>query len=233
MTQARAILFDLDETLYPERRFLLSGYAAVAAEVERSTAVPASAVFTHLTRAIRAGRRGEAFQEVCARFAVDHALVPRLLSVYRQHQPRLRLPRAARETLQRMRGSWRIAVVTNGLPDVQQRKVAALGLEGLVDAVILAHACGSGEGKPAPDAFVEALHRLDVCPWQAVMVGDDPVCDIDGARALGIRTIRLRQGVHRRAGAGCRWDADAVVDSLGAVPTLAARLLQEGTEHAA
>jgi putative hydrolase of the HAD superfamily len=233
MTHPRALLFDLDDTLYPERRFLLSGYAAVAAEIERRSGVPAGAVFGYLSRAARSGRRGEAFQDVCARFALDYGLVPQLLSVYRQHEPRLRLPRATRQTLWYLRMSWRIAIVTNGLPDVQRRKVAALGLESFVDAVVFAHACGSGEGKPAPEAFLDALDRLDVSPWLAVMIGDDPVCDIAGARALGLRTIRIEQGRPRHVQSGQPVGADAVVNSLYAVPIVAEQLLQEAAADAA
>ena len=44
-----------------------------------------------------------------------------------------------------------------------------------------------GKVKPDPSIFRAALHRLQVRPRQAVMVGDSPEDDIDGARKLGMR----------------------------------------------
>jgi FMN phosphatase YigB (HAD superfamily) len=59
-----------------------------------------------------------------------------------------------------------------------------------------------GEGgirpKPAPDAFREALRRLEVRPAEAVYVGDDWEADIRGARQAGIRPIWIRHHSVRR-----------------------------------
>jgi putative hydrolase of the HAD superfamily len=80
-------------------------------------------------------------------------------------------------------------VVTNGLREVQARKVAALNLEGLVDAVVYAHDYGSGAGKPDREPFLEALGRLDVPADKTVFVGDDDYCDIFGASRVGMHTV--------------------------------------------
>lgn len=44
-------------------------------------------------------------------------------------------------------------------------------------------------GKPEPPLFRIALRRLGLAPHQAAMVGDSPVSDVAGARALGMRTV--------------------------------------------
>ena len=56
-----------------------------------------------------------------------------------------------------------------------------------VDAALSSGAFG--KVKPDPSIFRAALHRLGVRPRQAAMVGDTPEDDIDGARALGMRTF--------------------------------------------
>jgi HAD superfamily hydrolase (TIGR01662 family) len=46
-----------------------------------------------------------------------------------------------------------------------------------------------GKVKPSPTIFRAALEMLDVEPEEAAMVGDSPVDDVEGARALGMRAF--------------------------------------------
>ena len=223
----RALLFDLDDTLYAERRFMLSGFAAVATAIATRVDAPRRAVFDQLVRAARSGRRATAFQEVCRTWHLDESVVPSLLAIYREHRPCLRLSRLSKAVLGAVHGNWRTAIVTNGPPDVQARKVDALGVSALVDAVILAESYGAGCGKPEPAVFMEALNALAVRPADTVMVGDDPWCDVAGARAVGIQTIRMRRGRLRDAMDTPGAAPDAVVTTLAAVPAVAERLLHE------
>src|SRR5688500_12974006 len=48
-----AVIFDLDDTLYAERRFVLSGYAAVAAAVSSETGMPSRVLYRFLVRRFR------------------------------------------------------------------------------------------------------------------------------------------------------------------------------------
>jgi putative hydrolase of the HAD superfamily len=222
----RALLFDLDDTLYRERRFALSGFAAVAAHVADRHDVPAGEGFRILRDAMKSGRRAEAFQRLATRAGRGEDMVEECRAVYRRHRPRLRLPWVARETLAALRPSWRIGVLTNGLPAVQRSKVEALGVEPLVDAVIYAHEVGAG--KPDPHVFLTACDRLGVRPERTVMAGDDPWCDVDGARRAGIRAIRILQGWHSRVAFGETGPADCTVTSVAGVPQAAQALIQEG-----
>jgi putative hydrolase of the HAD superfamily len=155
--------------------------------------------------------------------------VAELVGIYRRHEPRLRLPRGSRSLLEGLRGSWRLGILTNGLPSVQRAKVKALGVEMLVDAVVYAEEHGAGSGKPDPQAFVEVLARLETPADRAVIVGDDPACDVTGGRRLGMRTVWLERG--RRGGVPGP-SADAIVGSLDEVPAaLEALGIPEG-QHA-
>ncbi len=44
-------------------------------------------------------------------------------------------------------------------------------------------------GKPAPDMFLSALQKAEVAPQQALHIGDHPVDDIQGAQAVGMKTL--------------------------------------------
>lgn len=211
-----AVLFDLDDTLYPWRRFALSGFAAVALEVEQATGADRREVFAALRRAWRNGDRGAELQACAGRFNLPVATIPELIELIRNHEPRLRLPRSARGALVALRAEWSLGIVTNGPPPGQRRKIAALGLPQLVDAVVYACEHGSGAGKPEPEPFETALERLGAAPRQTVFVGNDEHCDIRGAAALGMRTILV--DTYTVFSSGEASEADAVVSSLADVP---------------
>lgn len=226
----RALVFDLDDTLYAERRFALSGFRAVAQFVAATFGADRRAASQSLWRSLRAGRRANAFQTVSDVFALPDGAVEMMRDVYRRHVPELRLPGSSRTVLARARQSWRVGILTNGLPEIQRRKVHALGIEDLVDVVVYAQeTCG---GKPDPAAFRAVCAALGVPESRAVMTGDDPWCDIDGGRRAGLRVIRIRRGIHRHVPSGDTGPADVTVERLAHVPSEAARLIQEGERRA-
>ena len=226
----RALLFDLDDTLYLERRFARSGFRAVASHVADRFGASEFEVAATLMGELRANRRSQAFQRLCQRLDLDESVVGELREVYRRHVPTLRLPRPSWRVLSASRESWRVGILTNGHPAVQRRKVAALGLDSLVDTVVYAHEVGAG--KPDRRVFLAACETLGTQPGSTVMAGDDPWNDVDGARRAGLRAIRIRRGMHAGVDAGETGPADATVGAIADVPAEAERLLQVGAAHA-
>ena len=230
LARRRGLIFDLDDTLYPRERFIRSGFAAVANDLQRRHGVPAGLVFKILSRSFTQGATGREFQVVCAELNLSPKEVPYMVRVFRAHKPNLWLPYESSETLRRLRADgWRLAILTNGLPSVQAAKVAALALAPMVDAVVYAEAITRG-GKPDAAAFEAVLERLDLPADRCVMVGDDPACDIAGARSAHLRTMRLARP-HVTVEPGT--DADLVISSIADVPKLAGGLLELVTLDAA
>lgn len=96
----------------------------------------------------------------------------------------------ALETVVRLKATYKIALLTNGAPDLQREKIAASGLGRLFDAVAV-----SGEhgiGKPKPEIFHKLLSELGVAASEAVMVGNSLERDIAGAKNAGILSIWIR-----------------------------------------
>ena len=77
-----------------------------------------------------------------------------------------------------------MALITNGLSNIQRGKVNRFGLEPFFDCIIIEEEFGVG--KPDPRVFQHALDQLAVQPWETMMVGDNLETDIAGAQSLGI-----------------------------------------------
>lgn len=78
----------------------------------------------------------------------------------------------------------RLALVTNGPSDVQRRKLAATGLQGAFDAVIVS--AELGVIKPDARVYLHACVQLGVGPANAAMVGDSHPNDVEGPLAAGL-----------------------------------------------
>ncbi|MGG7568950.1 HAD family hydrolase [Streptomyces sirii] len=99
---------------------------------------------------------------------------------------------AVLEGLARLRTEeWTIGIATNGASDIQRAKIAATGLDDLIDGVTV-----SGDleiRKPDPRLFQLAVTRcgrnLADGGW---MIGDNPAGDIGGGQQAGLHTIWLR-----------------------------------------
>jgi putative hydrolase of the HAD superfamily len=226
VAERRAVVFDLDDTLYRERRFVLSGLRGVARAIEARHGVPAADTWRVMTRHFRHEGRAALLQAVCRAQNLPLQEIPGWVARIRSHTPDLRLPRGSVAILRRVRAEgYRVGILTNGLPDTQRAKVRALGLRSLVDAIVYADEHADG-GKPHVACFAAVLSALRVSPADAVFVGDHLENDIEGARAAGMRTIWLSVPFAPRPSG-----AHVVVSSLDAVPS-ALRLLKEPHAHA-
>ena len=217
----RAVVFDLDETLHRQRRFTVAGYASVSRWVEQQTGRSSRETFSRLWGMYRRGQGSVAYQTLCAELGWPAERAAILLKYHRAHPTHLRLTRSAELALKAMRPSWRIGILTNGVPELQRRKIDGLGLSAYVDAIVYADALAEG-GKPAQIVFEHACRALGVPAARAVMVGDDSNADVVGGRDAGLRTIWLKRPNRSQPPSSA---VDAVVETLSDVPVVAARLL--------
>ena len=110
----------------------------------------------------------------------------------------------------------RVVLVTNTLSrgDAEVlRDWQRAGLADAIDAVVSSHS--AGWEKPHPEIYRRALELAGVAPREVFMVGDDPVCDVQGAQAVGLRAV-WRRTAHHRLPADVR--PDAVLERLDELP---------------
>ncbi len=88
--------------------------------------------------------------------------------------------------LLRLKGRVRIGSVTNGNADLQ-----TIGLARHFDASVAAPSFGVA--KPDPRIFLEACNLLGVAPQEAVYVGDDLLLDVQGAQRAGLRAVWMNR----------------------------------------
>lgn len=85
---------------------------------------------------------------------------------------------------------YRIAIVSNGSGKVQRSKIARLG--GSPPKAFISGEIGVA--KPRPALFQRAIDWTGSASHETLFVGDDPVCDIAGASAVGMVTCWIAAG---------------------------------------
>jgi len=185
-TGPRLLLSDLDETLLGRREALRRWATAF---VERR-GLDEGAVEVILDENHHGARTRRQFVDALnARFP----LVPPLDLGYLADYVRcFTLDDATAAALRRVRlGGWRIGIATNG-DQPQLDKIDQVGLRSLVDGIAVSAL--DGVRKPDPGLMRLAAQRAGASLEGAWMIGDDPVNDIQGAHAAGIRSVWLRHG---------------------------------------
>ncbi len=221
----RAVVFDLDDTLYPEEHYVLSGFRMVAQYVKNLYDLD---LYDDMHSIYQAGERSNVFGASLARHFkdVEDAVLRKMAHVYWSHTPRIALFDDARICLALLISrNIRVGVITTGPVFVQRRKIKALNLDNLLDAVVYTDdLLGEKEpGRPGVDAFHIMSLQMDVELAEMAFIGDNPLTDFRVPRQLGLPTIRIRRasGDHAPAEALLPEDQpEHVVGTLDQVPAL-------------
>ena len=169
MPRLRAVVFDLDDTLYPESAYVRSGFRALGEWADEQLGVPVEEAYAELEALFREGVRGDTFDRwLAARGIPDAGLVPEMVRVYRAHRPAIEPFPEAPALLDRLRRRYALGVLSDGEVEVQSAKLDSLGLRTLLERM------GS------------------VAAGEAAYLADNPAKDFIAARAAGMRSVRLR-----------------------------------------
>jgi putative hydrolase of the HAD superfamily len=214
--QIHTLVFDLDDTLYPESDYVRGGFEAAGRWLRATYGVQEFATVAH--GLFGAGRRGRIFDEVLPRLGLEARpeLIAGLIVAYREHEPQLSLFADAAEVLEWAGARFQLALVTDGYAEVQKRKIRALGLESRIGCRIITDELGREFWKPNIEPFRRVMEQFVGDSKGYLYVGDNAHKDFLGPRNLGWRTVRIQRphGEHAGYGGLAAESADHEIQSL-------------------
>lgn len=189
---AGVVVFDLDDTLYLERAYVLSGLAAVGRWIAERRGVEG---FAGVAAALfEGGRRGDIFDAALAALGqpATPEFIASLVRVYRRHRPDITLAPDAARWLDRVPSGWAVALISDGPAASQSRKVAALRLvERGIEPIILTDRWGTAFRKPHPRGFRRVQRVYGLAARACIYVGDNAAKDFLGPRRLGWASVQV------------------------------------------
>lgn len=227
---ATHLIFDLDDTLYPERDYALGGFRAAAAWARAELGVAVRV--DDMAALLDAGHLGQLFPQVLAAAKPDHTTddLKEFVRAYGKHKPLLALFDDAAVALDYWQPRVKLGLITDGHAATQHAKIEALALAPRFSEIIATGALGPDRAyhKPHPRAFEMMQAALGAPGDRFVYVGDNLAKDFQAPNTLGWRTIRVDRPshrahrIHKHVTASAGGEPHETIEDLGALRALLA-----------
>jgi putative hydrolase of the HAD superfamily len=190
----KAVVIDLDDTLYPEEEFVYSGFRAVSIYLKQAGFVKKD-LYGLMLQNFKNGNRTEIFNETLKSEKIEpkEELINSLVEIYRSHKPDISLFTDAVSFLDRIHGKKKLGLLTDGYLNVQKNKVAALGIEHFFDIIVFTDEMGRNFWKPHQAGYEKIMNALGVTGNECIYIGDNPTKDFFSANKLGWKTVRIKR----------------------------------------
>ncbi len=131
----------------------------------------------------------------------------------------VRIDENAKAMLKSIHGKYKLGVISNfAIPECVLKLLEASNLDELFDVVVVSGAVN--KRKPSPEIFTSTLKMLDVSAAETVFVGDTIDADIEGPKAVGMKTIYIERRVQKASEKFC---PDQTIKSLSELPLILRR----------
>ena len=178
----KGVIFDLDDTLYSEKDYVRSGYKKIAEYLNDDSA------YEKLWEYFLEGK--PAIDEYLSEIG-KLELKNECLEIYRNQMPDITLYDGVVELIEKLKSKGvKVGIITDGRVEGQKNKLKALGLDKIVEDIIITDELGGVQfRKPNDIAF-----RIMQCRWklnfeEIVYIGDNPRKDFKAPQKLGMRSI--------------------------------------------
>jgi FMN phosphatase YigB (HAD superfamily)/glutathione synthase/RimK-type ligase-like ATP-grasp enzyme len=192
----KAVILDLDDTLYSEKEYIKSGFR----EIEKQFGCINNA-YESLWDAFLKGER--AIDYVLNEQGIySEKLADECLECYRTHLPDIRLYSGIEKTLRNLKESGvKLGLITDGRPEGQRAKIHALGIGELFNEIIITDELGGPQFRKPNDIAFRLMQGKFGIPYEMmVYIGDNPDKDFDAPNSLGMGSIYFanKDGLYSR-----------------------------------
>lgn len=189
----KAIVFDLDDTLYEEITYVYQGFYSVAQHLGKRYHIEAQVLFGDMCKILENKGRGKIFNHICEKYGFMEN-IKELVDVYQKTRPDIKLYKDAEVFLKQLKlRGIKTGLITDGASLVQHRKIEALGIDSIIDSIIVTDDKGREYWKPNKAPFDDMLKNLGCSSDDAIYIGDNPYKDFIGAKEVGMKTIRVQR----------------------------------------
>lgn len=201
MAKIKAIIFDLDDTLISERKYIESGYRHVSNLLADKVNRDSNKIYQLLANLFNISPKNvfnRLFDETGTCYTKE--TISKLVHQYREHRPDISFFDDVIPCVNKLMAEGiKIGIITDGFAVSQNQKLKAVDAFHYFEKIIITDEIGPNKEywKPHPQAFKLMAEELEVAFNEMIYVGDNPEKDFYISSIYPIRTIRVhRKGVH-------------------------------------
>jgi putative hydrolase of the HAD superfamily len=178
------IVFDLDDTLYSEKDYVLSGYKFLSDLIKK---LYSKSTYQSFLEALDRNE-SDVFAYVIVQHRLPESLKEHLILAYRYHTPNIKLHEGAISTLEQLKSkNIPMYLITDGRGITQRLKIISLGIDEFFESIFISEEVGAV--KPELDSF---LAIQSAYPDQSIVyVADNPKKDFIAPKQLGWSSIGI------------------------------------------
>lgn len=183
----KVVCFDLDDTLYKEKDFLISAYSEVAAYAAHYGNATYDMIYNTLLESYK--NNNNPFQKINFLYRIEQPIT-NYLQIYRNHKPVISLSREVKDVLMKLKErDCILGLITDGRSITQLNKIEALGLNSFISDENMIISERFGSEKPSIRNFLYFTNKYPHS--QYTYIGDNPQKDFIAPNLLNWMSICL------------------------------------------
>ncbi|HGH7181643.1 HAD family hydrolase [Bacillus luti] len=220
--EIKAIVFDMDDTLYKEKDYIVSGFKAVDDWIKED--YKKIGFYNIAIQLFDSGERKFVFNKTLEKLNItyDEKLISNLIEKYRLHKPDIQLLDEADWVLSNLTNNVKIGLISDGYLITQERKINALKLKERFHSIILTDELGREYWKPSQLPYEKISKELQVPHRQCVYIGDNLSKDFITAKKLNWITVHINRedGIYRNLIVEQDYKAHYTINNLRKLPDI-------------
>ncbi|HDX9588386.1 TPA: HAD family hydrolase [Bacillus pseudomycoides] len=212
----KAIVFDMDDTLYREKDYIISGFKAVDHWLKNR--YKKTGFYNVAIQLFDSGEKKFVFNKALQQLNInyDEKLISDMLEQFRSHEPDIQLLEEAEWVLHNLIHTIKIGLISDGYLIPQEKKVNALKLKEKFHSIVLTDRFGKEHWKPSQIPYQQMSMELQIPHHQCVYIGDNSTKDFITAKKLGWTTVHInrKNGIYYNLEVEQEYTAHYIINDL-------------------
>ncbi|MDQ0859284.1 HAD family hydrolase [Bacillus sp. V2I10] len=189
----KAVVFDMDDTLYYESDYVRSGMHELEKWVMKNYSV--NGFYGIAMNFFETGENKYIFNKTLdlLKIPYDEKIIQKMINVYRSHKPSILLLDDAKWVLNHIEKKVKVGLISDGFLEAQINKVQSLGLTQKFHSIILTDQFGRNHWKPSQRPYEQICINLQVSHDECMYIGDNVKKDFVTANKLGWKTVHVER----------------------------------------
>jgi putative hydrolase of the HAD superfamily len=211
----KILIFDLDDTLIDEQKYVQSGFNYVASKISKEFSK--TEIKKNLNKILNKNGRGNTFNIFFQTYN-KKKIIEKFVKLYRKHTPNITLKIEAKNLLKKLKKlGFSLYLITDGHKLAQRKKINKLKLNKYFKKIYVTHEYGLKRMKPNLFCF-RLIKKKEKVKWsEIVYIGDNPKKDFVKLNSVGAITVRVLTGPFKNLKVNKNFDAKHKIKNLSSL----------------